>query len=248
MKFGRRGRVVLAIVVVVVLGPVAVLIGSVVPPMASAVVHRYRAPDVTPLALSRARAAALAGEPLDIQQTWRPLAEVSPYVPRAVIAGEDSRFYEHRGFDWEEIQNARREAERREIGSAWRAWRGGKPLRGASTITQQTARTVYLSTSRSPIRKLREAILTVWLELVMPKDRILELYLNWVELGPGVFGVEAASQHYFGVSASRLGRERAAMLAATLPAPRAANPANPTRGFWRRHGRILDRMIRWYGP
>lgn len=223
------------VAIVAAVGPLVATVASVSPQMAMILVHRYRAPRVSSLAFVRVREAVLAGERPDVRQAWVPLDQMSPHLPHAVFAGEDSRFYEHRGFDWEEMR------------VAWDAWRNGEPLRGASTITQQAARTMYLSPSRSPIRKAREAILTWWMEVVMPKDRILELYLNWAELGVGVYGVEAASGAYFGRGAAGLGRDRAALLAATLPAPRKSNPATPTRGLYRRQARILDRMIRWYG-
>jgi monofunctional biosynthetic peptidoglycan transglycosylase len=167
---------------------------------------------------------------------WVPLEAISPHLQRAVLIGEDSRFYDHAGFDYEEIR------------SAWNRWRRGGRLRGASTISQQAARSLYLSPSRSAFRKLREAVITVGMEIILPKDRILELYLNVAEWGPGIFGVEAASQTYFSQPASQVTRSQAALLAATLPAPRSSNPARPTPGLRRRQRRILDRMERWDQP
>jgi monofunctional biosynthetic peptidoglycan transglycosylase len=147
-----------------------------------------------------------------------------------VIIAEDSRFRTHHGLDWEEIKDAVRHHRER--------------LRGASTITQQLAKNLYLSPSRSPFRKVKEAVTALRLELALPKDRILELYLNVAEWGPGVWGVGAASRTYFGVPPSRLDETQAAELAATLPFPRTANPAL-------RSGRMLARrdliLARYHG-
>jgi monofunctional biosynthetic peptidoglycan transglycosylase len=163
--------------------------------------------------------------------------EMPETLLRAVMVAEDTRFYEHDGFDLEQIREA------------WRANRSGKRLRGASTISQQMAKNVYLDPSRNFLRKGREAILTGWIELWLTKDRILEMYLNVVELGPGIFGARAASDAYFQQSPSELTREQSALLAATLPAPLARNPAAPTGSLQRRQRMILSRMGRWYeGP
>lgn len=185
----------------------------------------------------REREAAVEGEDFEVRHAWVPLDSISPHLMHAVLAAEDTRFYEHRGFDWGQIREA------------WEASRSGNPLRGASTVTQQTVKNLYLSPSRNVLRKAREALLTVAMEAWLPKDRILELYLNVVELGPGIFGAEAASRAYFGRSAARLTRAQAALLAATLPAPLARNPGRPTAALHRRQRMILSRMSRWYeGP
>lgn len=186
--------------------------------------------------MRRAREAAAEDGVWNPRYEWVPLEAVPQHLERAVLIGEDSRFYDHNGFDYEEIR------------SAWERWRRGGRLRGASTITQQAARSLYLSPSRNAFRKLREAVITVAMEAILSKDRILELYLNVAELGPGIFGVEAASQSYFGRPVSQLTRQEAALLAATLPAPRTANPARQTRGLRSRQERILDRMARWDRP
>src|SRR6266700_80398 len=162
---------------------------------------------------------------------WRPtpLKDIAPVLQRMVIIGEDSRFRTHHGIDVSEIADA------------LRSWRQRDRLRGASTITQQLAKNLYLSSSRSPIRKLKEAATALGLELVLSKDRILELYLNVAEWGPGIWGIDAASRAYFGVPASRLSEEQAAELAATLPHPRTSNPTfRPERTLARR-GLILAR-------
>src|SRR6266446_4937306 len=152
----------------------------------------------------------------------------SPLLERMVIIAEDSRFKTHHGIDFVELRDA------------WAA--GGH--RGASTITQQLAKNLYLSPSRSIFRKLKEAVAAVWLELALSKDRVMQLYLNTAEWGPGVWGAEAASAAYFGVPPSRLSDAQAAALAATLPQPRTSNPAfRPARMIARRD--LI--LARYYG-
>ncbi|HJR52395.1 MAG TPA: monofunctional biosynthetic peptidoglycan transglycosylase [Gemmatimonadota bacterium] len=198
---------------------------SVVPPRASGLMG-YRVAE-----------AAARGTELHPRHEWHPIAEMPETLFRAVLVAEDTRFYEHEGFDFEQIREA------------WRGNRSGRRLRGASTISQQTAKNVYLDPSRNFLRKGREAILTGWLELWLTKDRILEMYLNVVELGPGIFGVGAASGEYFERSPGALTREQSALLAATLPAPLSRNPAEPSGALRGRQRMILARMGRWYeGP
>ena len=152
-------------------------------------------------------------------------------MQRMVVIGEDSRFRTHHGLDFDEI----RDAAGVDAGAgAWATvralWSHRDRVRGASTITQQLAKNLYLSPSRSALRKFKEAMTALRLELALPKDRILELYLNTAEWGPGIWGVEAASQSYFGVPAARLTADQAAALAATLPFPRTSNPVfQPSR-------------------
>jgi monofunctional biosynthetic peptidoglycan transglycosylase len=155
-----------------------------------------------------------------------PLANISPALQHAVVAAEDARFFQHRGFDWHEIREAI--DERLDDGRA----------RGASTITQQLVKNLFLTTGRSWIRKGVEFTLVPIAEKVLPKPRILELYLNAIEWGPGVYGAEAAAQHHFGVPARRIGREQAARLAAILPAPRRWRPERMDTAT----RRIQDRM------
>jgi monofunctional biosynthetic peptidoglycan transglycosylase len=180
----------------------------------------YRAvdPPLTPLIVLRSLEAAAAGAPIRPRQRWVPLARVSPALRRAVIAAEDARFLVHRGIDLEAVREAR----------AYNARHGGRRLRGASTITMQCARTVFLWPGRTWIRKAFEAYLALLLEAAWGKRRILEVYLNLVEWGPGIYGAEAAAQAYFGVPAARLGLRQAALLAAALPDPRRWSPAAPT--------------------
>ncbi|OLE50344.1 MAG: hypothetical protein AUG01_01485 [Candidatus Rokubacteria bacterium 13_1_20CM_2_69_58] len=176
--------------------------------------------------------------------TFHPTAlkDISPVLQRMVIIGEDSRFRTHRGIDPAEIADA--------LGvnghSGWRTtlgdlWRHRDRLRGASTITQQLAKNLYLSASRNPLRKLKEAVTAVSLELALPKDRILELYLNVAEWGPGIWGADAASRAYFGVPAAGLDERQAAALAATLPHPRTSNPTFRTDRMLERRNLILAR-------
>jgi monofunctional biosynthetic peptidoglycan transglycosylase len=167
------------------------------------------------------------------------LDDISPLLQRMVIIGEDSRFRTHHGIDPSEIADALgtdREGGHGFPGALLAAWRQRDRLRGASTITQQLAKNLYLSSSRNPLRKLKEAVTALRLDLALPKDRILELYLDVAEWGPGIWGAEAASRAYFGVPASRLTEEQAAELVATLPHPRTSNPTfRPERTLERRN-------------
>ncbi|HSM07564.1 MAG TPA: monofunctional biosynthetic peptidoglycan transglycosylase [Gemmatimonadota bacterium] len=163
--------------------------------------------------------------------TWVPASRISPHLEEAVIVGEDLEFFSHGGFSTHEIEQAiRRAIEEREA------------PRGASTITQQLAKNLWLSPSRNPLRKGREVILTKQLEGHLTKDRILELYLNVVEFGPGIYGAEAAGRHYFGKPASALSQREAAMLAAALPRPSQWHPGVTSTYYARRVETLLERM------
>ena len=166
-----------------------------------------------------------------------PLKDISPLLQHMVIIGEDSHFRTHHGVDFTEIADALGLDRGTGVwGTAQAVWQRRDRLRGASTITQQLVKNLYLSPSRNPLRKVKEAVTALRLELALPKDRILELYLNVVELGPGIWGAETASQSYFGVPASHLTEEQAASLAATLPFPRTSNPrSRPARMVARRN-------------
>jgi monofunctional biosynthetic peptidoglycan transglycosylase len=144
-----------------------------------------------------------------LQHRWVPYARISPELKRAVIAAEDAKFLDHEGFDWEAIQKAMEKNERR-----------GKVVAGASTLSQQLAKNLFLSGARSWLRKAQEAVITAMLEHALDKRRILELYLNFAEWGEGVFGAEAAARHHFGVGAAQLDAAQAVWLAAILPSPR----------------------------
>lgn len=215
---------------------------------------RWVNPTTTAYLDYRTAQASERGEGLDVQWSWIPLDSVTPALVRAVLVAEDDRFHEHRGVDWEALaEEVRYEGEipprlgAEEDRAALRAsieyvreYRD--EVRGRSTLTQQLARNLYLSPDRAFVRKGQELILARRLEFFLSKDRILELYLNVAELGPGIFGVESAAQAYFDRSAANLSREQAAALAATLPHPLSSNPAqNPARMQWRQ-GLILGRM------
>ncbi|HKY61232.1 MAG TPA: monofunctional biosynthetic peptidoglycan transglycosylase [Gemmatimonadota bacterium] len=219
----------------VLLASVGLAVASVVMWFPVVVWHRFRPPQATALMHIRADEAAARGEAWVPRYRWVPLARISPNLEAAVLAAEDTRFYEHHGFDLEQIRSAIEDRE------------SGDRLRGASTISQQTVKNLYLSPRRDLLRKVREAALTAWMELWLPKRRILELYLNVVELGPGVFGAEAASRLYYDRPAAELTPSQAALLAATLTAPLVRNPGAPTPGLRRRQRLVLARMDRWFG-
>jgi len=198
-------------------------------------------PNVAALASSNPRTTAFierykaaerrAGRTPHVEWTPVPYARISPHLKRAVLVAEDIGFYDHHGFATDELEIALREA-----------WEERTAPRGASTITQQLAKNLWLNPSRNPLRKLEEAILTVQLEHDLGKRRILELYLNVVEFGPGIYGVEAASRHYFGEPASELDERQAAELAASLSRPSTWHPGVDRRGFRTRVELILRRM------
>ena len=169
---------------------------------------RVHNPHVTEWMRIRARQAKAAGKELVLRQTWAPLSNIPEPMQRAVIAAEDENFWTHHGIDWEAIRKA---YERNE--------KSGKVRVGGSTITQQLAKNLYLHPGRSYLRKAREAWITYTLELLLPKARILELYLNLVEFGPGIFGVEEAAQYHFHVHARQLSTNQCCRLAAILPSP-----------------------------
>lgn len=166
-----------------------------------------------------------------LRHRWVPYERISPHLKRAVVAAEDARFLDHEGFDWEAIQKAMARNERR-----------GKIVLGASTISQQLAKNLFLSGNRSWLRKGQEALITWMLETTMSKRRILELYLNFAEWGEGVFGAEAAARHHFGVAAAALSPEQGAWLAAILPSPRRYERGRSTPYIEGRIGTILARM------
>ena len=167
----------------------------------------------------------------ELRHKWVPYEKISDNLKRALIASEDANFVDHVGFDWEGIQKAYEKNIRK-----------GKIVAGGSTISQQLAKNLFLSTKRTPWRKLEEAAITLMLEAVMDKRRIFEIYLNVIEWGNGVFGAEAAARHYYQVSASQLSAERAARLAAMVPNPRFYDRNRETRGLMRKTGIILARM------
>jgi monofunctional glycosyltransferase len=206
------------------------------------VVYSYLTlPDVRPLRESnpattafielRAREAFEQGRtPRRIQQ-WISYGRISSDLKRAVLVAEDDAFWQHEGVDFEQLQESL-EAD----------WTRGRFFRGGSTITQQLAKNLYLSPSKNPLRKLRELIIARRCEAELKKSRILEIYLNVIEWGDGVYGAEAASRTYFRTSASALGSSEAALLAAAIVNPRLLNPARPSARLLRRQQMILRRM------
>lgn len=197
-------------------------------------------PDVAILATSNPTSTALMdsrlawakeqGRPIAKQWIWVPLSRISLHLQRAVIAAEDGSFFVHEGFDWEGIKDA-----------ALHNLEAGELQRGGSTITQQLAKNLYLSSERSLLRKAREALITRSLEHRLSKERILELYLNVAEWGRGIYGAEAAARHHFGKSAADVTTDEAAWLAAILPSPQRYDPLRKTTALIRRHQRI----VRW---
>lgn len=169
---------------------------------------------LTPLMISRS-IEYRSDDRFRTQKRWRRIEHISPELAKAVIASEDNRFFIHKGFDWEEIDNAIEEHRR-----------GGR-RRGASTISQQTAKNVFLLPSKTWVRKAFEAYFTVLIELIWGKERILEVYLNVAEMGLGIYGAEAAAKAHFGVTAAKLSRQQSCLLAACLPNPIARNASNP---------------------
>ncbi len=209
--------------------------------MAATILFYATLPDVKPLRTSWPRTTAFierrkaelarAGEPTRLEWVPVPISRISPHLRRAVVAAEDARFYEHDGVDWEAIR-----------GALEKDWEKRRLSAGASTITQQLAKNLYLSSSRTPWRKLKEWAITHRLERLLPKERILELYLNVVELGRRTYGVEAAARRYFGKSAASLTPREAAMLAAMLPSPQIYDPVRHASRVERRARRILRWM------
>jgi len=190
-------------------------------------------PTATTLMETRQAQAKREGRSVGRHWIWVPLSRISPYLRQAVVAAEDAAFFTHEGFDWEGMKDA-----------AMYDLEKGELKRGGSTITQQLAKNLYLSSERSLLRKAHEAMITRSLEHHLSKDRILELYLNVAEWGDGVYGAEAAARHHFKKPARDLTPEEAAWLAAILPSPRRYDPIRKTTALTRRYERILRRMNR----
>ncbi len=210
-----------------------IALGFVALSLALVTLYHYVDPPVTPLMLIRVVESVLDGAPVGIDRRRVELRAVSPILLRSIVAAEDARFFQHWGVDVVELRRARE----------YNASQRGGRLRGASTITMQCARSVFLWPGRTYVRKAIEVYLAVLMEQLWGKQRILEVYVNVVEWGPGVYGVEAAARRYFGVSASGLNAERAALLAASLPAPRRFNPAAPS-AYLRRRAAIIAARAR----
>jgi monofunctional glycosyltransferase len=200
--------------------------------MLSVLAVRWINPPVTPLMVIRLAEGAVHGRWVGVDQRWVPLDQVSPELLRAVIAAEDAHFFTHWGVDMDALRKAR----------AWNARheRQGR-VRGASTITMQCARNVFLWQGRTYVRKALELWFTALMEATWSKRRILEVYVNVIEWGPGVYGAQAAAERYFRVPAARLDARQAALLAAALPDPLTRNPAAPTAFLDARATRIARR-------
>lgn len=190
-------------------------------------------PTTTAFMRIRAEEARREGRPVRHEQRWVPYSRISRHLVNAVVVTEDAAFWRHDGIDLDAIRESVEAGIERGV------------FRGASTITQQLAKNLYLSESRDPVRKLREVLIARRMEAALSKTRILEIYLNVVEWGDGVWGAEAASRRYFGVPASALSREQAALLAGALINPRVYSPARPPARLQRRQAIILARMGGW---
>jgi monofunctional biosynthetic peptidoglycan transglycosylase len=192
---------------------------------------RTTRPETTAFMELRAREARARGEEPMRDQRWVPYSRISPQLVRAVLVTEDAAFWQHAGVDYQQIKESLEVNLER-----------GEFARGASTITQQLAKNLYLSPSKNPVRKIRELMIARRLEHELPKQRILELYLNVIEWGDGIYGAEAAARTYFRKPASRLDAGEAALLAAAIANPRVMNPGNPTARLRRRQQMVLGRM------
>jgi monofunctional glycosyltransferase len=208
---------------------VVLLLVFVVAPAALVLLYRFVPPPVTPLMLIR------LAEGQGLSRDWVPWEEISPHLRQAAVAAEDNLFCEHSGFDWGSLE------------AAARAYAAGARAGGGSTISMQTAKNLFLWPRRSVVRKALEVPLTAAIEFTWPKRRILEVYLNVAELGPGIYGTEAAARHYFDRSARDLTLAQASRLAAVLPNPLAWSPQPPGSYVQRRSGVIRTR-INQLGP
>ena len=201
-------------------------------------IFRFVNPPVTYLMIKRTMTQLTEKKPVKLQKKWVSLDHISPHLVQAVVAAEDNNFLFHRGIDMEAIRKA------------WKLNERSRHLHGASTITQQTAKNVFLWPARSYVRKAFELYFTALIEIFWGKKRIMEVYLNVVETGNGLYGAEAASQAYFHKPAANLNASEAALLAAILPSPRKRDPAHPSAYLINRSASILERMnkiekIKW---
>lgn len=207
---------------------VAAFLGSTI---LSVVALRFLPVYFTPLMFIRLFQQAKDGKVLTLHHHWVPLRDMSPYLPQAVIASEDQRFMKHHGFDFHAIENAVRS----------NASHSKRKL-GASTISQQTAKNVFLWPGRTWLRKGLETYFTILIELMWSKERIMEVYLNSIEMGEGIYGADAVAEWHFGCSAHKLAKGQCALIAASLPNPRRFNSAHPSSYLIKRKGQILREM------
>lgn len=201
----------------------------------SALVMRFVPPPLTPLMVIRGIQGMAQGKGFAIRKDWQPLERISPFLVRAVIAAEDQKFLSHSGFDLDAISKAYADNKK------------GKRQKGGSTISQQTAKNVFLWPTSSYFRKAIEVYFTVLIELIWSKERIIEVYLNVAEFGPGLYGAEEAARTYFHKPAKALSRREAALLAAVLPSPRRWNAARPT-GYLLHRRQWIVRQMQNLGP
>ena len=198
----------------------------------SVVALRFLPVVVTPLMLIRCYQQVKAGEELKLSHDWEPLSNISKDLPIAVMASEDAKFLDHHGFDYQAIEHAakrnRQHPEKRKL--------------GASTISQQTAKNVFLWPGRSWVRKGFEVYFTALIELMWPKERIMEVYLNSIEMGNGIYGAQAVAEEHFNTDAKDLTKAQCALIAATLPNPRKFSSKNPSAYMLKRQKRILREM------
>jgi monofunctional glycosyltransferase len=199
------------------------------------ILYRMMPVPITPLHLVRVYEQIRAEKTIKLQKDWKSIDYISDKFCLAVITSEDVKFIQHYGFDFEQIHN-----------SIERGLKRGKKLRGASTISQQTAKNLFFTPKRSWIRKVPEVIITLSLELLWTKKRILEVYINIIEMGDGIYGIEAASQHYFKKSATKLTSRESALIAACLPNPRRWNPSKPS-GYIQRKASGIQRYMHSIG-
>ena len=192
--------------------------------------YRFIDPPVSWLMVQRGYEREAEGKEWKMEKNWLSLDELSSNLKKAAIAGEDANFLTHNGFDFKAME------------TAYEKNQAGKKMRGGSTISQQTAKNVFLWPGRSYIRKGFEAYFTILIELLWGKERILEVYLNVIETGDGIYGADAAAREYYGKSAESLTRRQAALLIAVLPNPRRWSPAKPTRYIYHKQSLILRNM------
>lgn len=209
----------------------------VIPPIEVELVRFVNPPMTRPMAFYQLAGFVSPASHPPLRYHWIDLRLVPEMFLKHLWISEDQRFFQHNGFDWKELRAAQARAERT-----------GKPVRGVSTITMQCARSIFLWQGRSWIRKGCEAYYTFWMEALLTKRRILELYANVIETGRGIYGVEAASRSYFNVSASGLAREQSAMIAAMLPNPKGWNPTKPVARLRGRQRRILEQEQQAHFP
>ncbi|MGZ3787944.1 MAG: monofunctional biosynthetic peptidoglycan transglycosylase [Bacteriovorax sp.] len=206
-----------------------VVVGFFLLSVTSVIIYRFVPVPYTPLMFWKSASSIFSKEQIGIEKKWVPISEISKPMQQSVIKAEDAKFYMHHGFDFEAI------------GAAMKYNKTHKKQKGASTISQQTAKNVFLWPSRSWARKGMEVYFTVLIEALWSKERILEVYLNVIELGPGVYGVEAAAKKYFHKKAKNLGRSEAALMAAVLPNPIKFKINRPSAYITRRQRKIMGR-------